>query len=114
LSRDEHERLTDILDALEAIADYAGGRLEDVSIDEAVVLDAVLLRLIIIGEAIKNVGPDLRERAPGIPWRKYAGLRDVIAHQYFQVQKQIIESTIRRDLPELRRAVRQLLSQAGA
>jgi uncharacterized protein with HEPN domain len=113
LSRDERERLTDILDALDAIADYAGGRLEDVSIDEPVVLDAVLLRLIVIGEAIKNVGPGLRERAPGIPWGNYAGLRDVIAHQYFRIQTQIIENTIRRDLPELRRAVQQLLAEAG-
>jgi uncharacterized protein with HEPN domain len=114
LSRDERERLIDILDALEAIADYAGGRLEDVSIDEPVVLDAVLLRLIVIGEAIKSLGPDLRERTPDIPWGKYAGLRDVIAHQYFRIQTQIIENTIRRDLPQLRRAVRQLLAQTDA
>lgn len=109
MSRDERERLTDILDALQAIGEYAGGRLEDVSIDEPVVLDAVLLRLIVIGEAIKSLGPDLRERTSDIPWAKYAGLRDVIAHQYFRIQTRIIEDTIRRDLPKLRRAVEELL-----
>jgi uncharacterized protein with HEPN domain len=114
LSRDERERLTDILEALEAIAEYAGASLEDLSIDEPVVLDAVLLRLIVIGEAIKSLSPDLRERASDIPWGKYAGLRDVIAHQYFRIQAQIIENTIRRDLPELRRAVQQLLTRTGA
>lgn len=52
---------------------------------------------------------DERERAPDVPWANYAGLRDVIAHQYFRIQTQIIESTVRRDLPALRRAVRELL-----
>jgi uncharacterized protein with HEPN domain len=114
LSRDERERLSDILGALQAIGEYVGGRLEDVSIDEPVVLDAILLRLIVIGEAIKCLGPDLRERTPDIPWDEYAGLRDVIAHQYFRIQTQIIENTIRRDLPQLRRAIEQLLAQTGA
>jgi uncharacterized protein with HEPN domain len=110
LSRDERERLTDILQALDAIAEYAGGHLDHVSIDEPVVLDAVLLRLIIIGEAIKNVGPELRAQAPDVPWASYAGLRDLIAHQYFRIQAQIIENTLRRDLPVLRAAVLDLLS----
>lgn len=109
MSRDERERLTDIREALEAIGEYAGGRLEDVSIDEPVVLDAVLLRLIVIGEAIKHLGPELRDRAPHVPWANYAGLRDLIAHQYFRIQTQIIENTVRQDLPALRRAVQELL-----
>lgn len=110
MSRHERERLADILEALDAIAEYAGGRLEDVSIDEPVVLDAVLLRLIVLGEAIKNLSPDLRQRAFDVPWSDYAALRDVIAHQYFRVQTRLIEETVRRDLPELRRVVRALLA----
>ncbi len=110
MSRDERERLADILEALEAIREYAGGSLEEPSIDEPVVLDAVLLRLIVIGEAAKNVGEELRAAAPGVPWSDYAGLRDLIAHQYFRIQKQIIEDTLRRDLPGLHRAVTELLA----
>lgn len=110
MSRDERERLKDILAALEAIAGYGGGRLESLSIDQPVVLDAVLLRLIVIGEAIKNVGPELREAVPGVPWGDYAGLRDVITHQYFRIDRQIIENTVRRDLPVLRAAVERLLT----
>lgn len=45
-----------------------------------------------------------------MPWSDYAGLRDVIAHQYFRVQTQIIENTVRRDLPRLAEAVERLLT----
>ncbi|MET0603351.1 MAG: HepT-like ribonuclease domain-containing protein [Baekduia sp.] len=110
MSRDERERLDDILEALEAIRGHVGGSLEAPSIDGSVVLDAVLFRLIVIGEAAKNVGAALREAAPDIRWSDYAGLRDIIAHQYFRIQKQIIEETVQRDLPVLLRAVEGLLA----
>jgi uncharacterized protein with HEPN domain len=110
VSRDERERLRDILEASEAIRSYVGGSLEAPSIGGPVVLDAVLFRLIVIGEAAKNLGAESQDAAPDIRWSDYAGLRDIIAHQYFRIQKQIIEDTIRRDLPELLRAVDGLLA----
>jgi uncharacterized protein with HEPN domain len=110
VTRDSRERLRDILEALDAIALYVGGSLLEPSIDEPVVLDAVLFRLLVIGEAAKNVDDELQAAAPGVPWSDYADLRDVIAHQYFRVQKQIIENTVRNDLPTLRTAVERLFS----
>lgn len=109
MSRDERERLVDILEALETIRDYVEGSLEDPSIGSPVVLDAVLFRLIVIGEAAKNVSVESQEAAPDVRWSDYAGLRDIIAHQYFRIQKQIIEDTVKGDLPELLRAVERLL-----
>jgi uncharacterized protein with HEPN domain len=109
MSRDEQERLRDILEALEAIRSHVGESLEAPSIDTPLVLDAVLFQLIVIGEAAKNIGAELQEATPDIRWSDYAGLRDIIAHQYFRIQKQIIEDTIKRDLPELLRAVQDLL-----
>lgn len=110
MSRDSRERLHDILEALDAIARYVGGSLAEPSVDDQVVLDAVLFRLLIIGEAAKNVDDELQAAAPGVPWSNYAGLRDVIAHQYFRLQKKIIEDTVRKDLPTLKSAVEELLS----
>jgi uncharacterized protein with HEPN domain len=110
MTRDAVERLKDILEALEAIERYVGGSLAKPSIGDAVVLDAVLFRLLVIGEAAKNVDEELREDAPGVPWSDFAGLRDVIAHQYFRVQKQIVEDTVREDLPALKRAVEALVA----
>ncbi len=57
------------------------------------------LRLMVLGEAAKNVDAELRASAPGVRWSDSAGLRDVIAHQYFRIQTQIIEDTVREELP---------------
>jgi uncharacterized protein with HEPN domain len=92
------------------IREYVGGSLDEPSIENPLVLDAVLFRLVVIGEAVKNVSAELLEAATGIRWSDIAGLRDVIAHQYFRIQRQIIEDTVTRDLPELVRAVEDLLA----
>jgi uncharacterized protein with HEPN domain len=110
VSRDERERLRDIVEALEAIREYVGGSLEDPSIGGPIALDAILFRLIVIGEAVKNVSTELLEGAADIRWNDIAGLRDIIAHEYFRIQRQIIEDTVKRDLPELLGAVENLLA----
>jgi uncharacterized protein with HEPN domain len=109
MSREDRERLLDILEALEAIRDYVGGSLEEPAIDGPIVLDAILFRLIVIGEAAKHISGERLEGAPDIRWRDIAGLRDIIAHEYFRIQKQIIEDTVRRDLPQLLRALHDLI-----
>jgi len=47
--------------------------------------DAVIRRLEIIGEAVKNLSPPLKKRYPDIPWRKIAGMQDILIHSYFGV-----------------------------
>ena len=54
-------------------------------------------------EAAKHISAERLEDAPDIRWRDIAGLRDIIAHEYFRIQKQITEDTDRRDLPQLLR-----------
>ena len=110
MSRDERERLRDIVEALEAIREYVGGSLEEPTIDGPVVLDAILFRLIVIGEAVKNVSAERLEAAADVRWNDIAGLRDIIAHGYFRIQRQIIEDTVKRDLSEFLRVVESLLA----
>ena len=108
MTRDSQERLADITEALEKIEDYVGGSLDDPDVADPMVLDAVLFNLMVIGEAAKSVEEDIKANVSGVPWSDYAGLRDVITHQYFRMQKQIIEDTIRADLPTLRAAINDL------
>ena len=81
MSRDERERLRDIVEALEAIREHVGGSLEEPTINGPVVLDTILFRLIVIGEAVKNVSAEPLETAADMRWSDVAGLRDVIAHE---------------------------------
>lgn len=71
--------------------------------------DALLYEFIVIGEAVKHLPPKTRELAPEVPWQDVAGLRDLIAHEYFQIEIGRILEIVERDLPKLDAAIARLL-----
>lgn len=82
--------LDDILDSIRRIESYTEGMsLEDFVADE-LVQDGVCRNLAVIGEAVKKLPEDVRTRAPEIEWPKIAGLRDVLIHEYANVDLEII------------------------
>lgn len=109
MPRDSRLYLEDILEACERIASYTAQiDLHSFAADRMRV-DAVVRNLEIIGEAVKNIPPAQRARAPGVQWRKIAGLRDVVAHQYFAVNLTIVWDIIQNRLDELQHEVAALL-----
>jgi uncharacterized protein with HEPN domain len=109
LSRPADERLADISEAIDRIREDVGD-LESASIDSPVVADAVVYNLLVIGEAVKNLGEQARAKNPGIPWSDIAGMHDLLAHEYFRVDPRIVEQTVRRNLVDLDRTVVRLRS----
>lgn len=109
MSRRDRERLADIVAAIDAIrAHLRRGNLSD-----GLVFDAVRVRLIEIGEAVKALPPSLLANQPGIPWGEVAQMRDRLAHRYFDISHAIVAATVDEDLPELERAVRHLTELEG-
>jgi uncharacterized protein with HEPN domain len=105
MSRNDQDRLLDILDAITAIEEHVTrGPLTD-----GLVFDAVRARLIEIGEAVKDIDKNLLSGQPQIPWLNVAGMRDQLAHRYFDTSHAIVSHTLSSDLPELAAAVRSLL-----
>jgi uncharacterized protein with HEPN domain len=78
---------------------------------DARTFDAVILNLLIIGEAIKNVPQDMRNKYPLIEWRKIAGLRDILAHTYFQVEDKIIWDVVQSKIQVLKQQIQDLLDR---
>lgn len=105
MSRHNDQRLRDILAAAEAINHHTsrGG------LDDGLVFDAVRVRLIEIGEAVKAIDPDLLAAEPHIPWVDVAAMRNHLAHRYFDTAHAIVQATVTDDLPPLVAAVQRLL-----
>jgi uncharacterized protein with HEPN domain len=109
VTRFRRQRLLDVQAALDAIdAHLRRGDLSD-----GLVFDAVRVRLIEIGEAVKALPTDLLETEPGLPWSEIARMRDHLAHRYFDTTHAIVAATVTHDLPQLRQAVTRLLGTVG-
>lgn len=106
MSYRERQRLADIQAAIEAIRSH----LRRGTLADGLVFDAVRIRLLEIGEAVKALPDDLLATQPGIPWRQISRMRDHLAHRYFDTAHAILQSTVDDDLPELERAIQALIA----
>ncbi|XZO01303.1 MAG: DUF86 domain-containing protein [Microcoleus sp.] len=101
-SREWWLRVEDIVNAIADIqASTAGMSFEDFRQIEKIILQGILYNLIIIGEASVNVNDGIKPRYPQIPWRLMGDMRNVMAHEYFQVNQRLVWNTIENHLPPL-------------
>ncbi len=111
MSRSLDLYLEDIIEAIRKIHSYTSLlSFEEFCADERTV-DAVIRNLIVIGEAVKNIPEDIRKTESEIEWRKIAGLRDFVAHAYFNVSSQIVWDVIQTKLLPLSDAAARLLNE---
>jgi uncharacterized protein with HEPN domain len=104
VSRFPLQQLDDIVAAVEVIQQH----LTRGDLSDGLVFDAVRVRLIEIGEAVKDLPTELLDHEPTIPWSEIAGMRDRLAHRHFDTSHAILQATVTHDLPELSAAVEHL------
>jgi uncharacterized protein with HEPN domain len=102
--------LQDILLAIGNIENAVAGRDEDAFRRDVMVHSAVIRQLEIIGEAVRLLPLETRQKRPDIPWQEIVAMRNVLAHAYFQVDLGRIWRVAKQDLPALQAAVMELLA----
>jgi uncharacterized protein with HEPN domain len=102
--------LEDMLESIEQIEGYLGDVNENEFYRNSEKQDAVLRRLEIIGEAVKHISDDIRDEYDEVPWRKIAGMRDIIIHEYFGVTLSMVWVVTQRDLPDLKSKIKDIIN----
>jgi len=111
--KDDRVYLRHILDAIGKIESYvAVGR--DVFMAVSHWQDAVIRQLEIVGEATRKLSRDLRSRHAQVPWRRIAGLRDVLIHDYMGVRVRAVWEVTQSDLAVLKAQVEKILEELGS
>lgn len=83
-----------------------------------VLLDSVCMKIIAVGESIKNIdkhtGKSLLVRYPEIPWKNVMGARDVIVHHYFEVDVDLLFKIVKEDVPLLQSVIRRMIQDLSS
>ena len=109
--RNQKLYLDDILEAAKRIEKYIKGMTFERLKKNTLVIDGVVRNLEIIGEATKNIPAPIKEQHPEVEWKKIAGLRDILAHEYFGIDLEVVWDIVKNKLPALKAQVRQILNK---
>ncbi len=100
--RDWALRIKDIHESLSRVIKYTQGMNIDKFFADQLIYDAVMRNLGIVGEAVKHVPDEIKEKHKDIPWKQIAGLRDFVIHEYFGIANNVIWDAIENDVPKLK------------
>jgi uncharacterized protein with HEPN domain len=111
--RDWRQRIQDILISASEIKQRTNGITFEEFKSNSTIAKAVCYDFLIIGEAAINIPLEIQSRYPDIPWRVMGDMRNVMAHEYFQVALKIVWNTIDNNLPSLVLQLQELMAQEG-
>ena len=102
-------RIEDILHSIDKIDEYISNLNFDEFKKNEMIVDAVIRKLEIIGEAAGHIPKEIRDQHPEIPWSTMRGIRNILIHEYFGVDNVIVWETVQNELPDLKQKMKQLL-----
>jgi uncharacterized protein with HEPN domain len=110
-NRDYRDYLLDIDYSLKQVEKFVDGfDLNSFSSDDKTIY-AVIRALEIIGEATKNISQKFKKEHGEIPWKKLADMRNILIHEYFGVNKKVVWQIIKRDIPDVKNKMQELLKE---
>ncbi|MEW6530930.1 MAG: DUF86 domain-containing protein [Thermodesulfobacteriota bacterium] len=106
--RDDRARLLDILEPIERIERYAAKGIEAFRNDE-LIQNWMIRNIELIGEAARSLSQRFRDDAPNVPWSYIIGMRNVLAHRYFDIDLEMVWKVVRTDIPRLKPKIEEIL-----
>ena len=100
-----------IVEAISKIEKYLGKQTLEEFLASDITQDAVVRQFEIIGEASRNVSERFKDKHPGVAWYKATAMRNIIIHEYFYVNLEMVYDTARKDLPDLKMKVQAIISE---
>jgi len=104
-------RLAHILEYAELVSEWLSRVRKESFFDNKQLQASIIRQIEVIGEATKNVSPSLKEKHPEIPWKEISGMRDMLIHEYFDVDLEEVWVTCTEDIPELVEKIKTILSE---
>lgn len=108
MKRDYKLFLNDIKESVVSIENYISGKSLDDFEKDFLLQDAVIRRIQIIGEAVKNIPRALKEKNKDFPWHETAHLRDIVVHYYHQISMESLWRTLKARLPVIKEALKNI------
>ena len=109
----DRERLLDIQEAIERIEKHSAVGREGFDEDE-LIRTWIVHHLQIIGEAARGLSSEIRSRHSEVPWPQIIAMRNILVHQYFEIDRDLVWGVVERELPALKAAVSRMIAESGS
>ncbi len=111
MKRTYRDYILDILSSIQEIDDFTESMNFEEFINDRKTVNAVIRSLEVMGEAVKKIPSEIRNKYPEIPWKYIAGMRDKLIHEYHGVDLEIVWEVIEKEIPPLKPRFEKILEE---
>jgi uncharacterized protein with HEPN domain len=109
VKRSLRDYIVDILTSFQEVEDFTDNMEFGIFVGDKKTVNAVIRSMEVMGEAARKIPAEVREKYPGIPWKRMAGMRDKLIHEYSGVDLEIVWNVLKTELPPIKPLFEQIL-----